>query len=250
MAELLGCENLITHSNIFHSTSHNRPTKTFWKPTSRNMYNKAVWFKAPGCGKQALHTSIHHPGLTPTNWGGLDLSTAGERWRRLTLSGYKRLRGQILKADFITDVSTKTISTRGLFRCCFLPRIGLFFHAVSQNTHTQTSAHLPVCKTFSKPVLCSPLIHPAAPAPCIISGFQGEERLRPSIHRWSITSSQPPATRQTDGASRSRSADWARWIQNWCALSSRSKIEKHNRLFTVKSTLKKISYQASSGFIP
>lgn len=132
-----------------------------------------------------------------------------------------------------------------LLGACFaavscLGLVCFFMRWHTTHTHTQTSAHMPVCKTFSKPVLCSPLIHPAAPAPCIISGFQGEERLRPSIHRWSITSSQPPATRQTDGASRSRSADWARRIQNWCALSSRSKIEKHNRLFTVKSTIKNL----------
>lgn len=37
---------------------------------------------------------------------------------------------------------------------------------------TQTHTDLPVCKTFSKPVLCSPLIRAVPLVPCIISGFR------------------------------------------------------------------------------
>lgn len=37
---------------------------------------------------------------------------------------------------------------------------------------TQTSTNLPVCETFSKPVLCSPVIRAAPLVPCIISGFR------------------------------------------------------------------------------
>lgn len=37
---------------------------------------------------------------------------------------------------------------------------------------TQTSTDLPVCKTFSKPLLCSPVIRALLPDPCIISGLR------------------------------------------------------------------------------
>lgn len=73
---------------------------------------------------------------------------------------------------------------------------------------TQTSTDLPACKTFSEPVLCSPLIHPAPLVSCIIPGFREEA---PAVHPTTehhIAAASSDMT-DTDGASRSLSVDRA-----------------------------------------
>lgn len=57
---------------------------------------------------------------------------------------------------------------------------------------------LPVCKTFSKPVLCSPLILPVPLVPCIISSFREKAAaVDPTMELHIVATSR---TRQTDGA--------------------------------------------------
>lgn len=71
---------------------------------------------------------------------------------------------------------------------------------------TQTSTNLPVCKTFSKPVLCSPLIRPGALVPCIIPGFRVEaSAVDPAMEHHIVSTSSD--TTDIDGAFRSLSVD-------------------------------------------
>lgn len=53
-----------------------------------------------------------------------------------------------------------------------------------------TDTDLPVCRSFSRPVLRSPVIRAEALGPRIVSSCG------PSTQRWSFTSSPPPATRR------------------------------------------------------
>lgn len=65
---------------------------------------------------------------------------------------------------------------------------------------TQTSTDLPVCKTFSKPVLCSPSILAAPLVPCIIiSGFRGKaSAVDPTMEHHTAATSSDATDRRTE----------------------------------------------------
>lgn len=117
------------------------------------------------CTKQALETSAHHQ-----HW-----HLTAQAW---TVLSYQTPQQGILKANLMRH--KKMAASAAVF--CLI---------------VFSSTDLPEWKLRSDPVLCSPLIRPAPPVPCIISGFKGRRSNNGASHRRNL--------QRHDGVERSRS---------------------------------------------
>lgn len=145
------------------------------------------------CGKQAadLHLS---------NSTGLSISrTLTENIHTFTIKEGAVLKANVIKKSgywFAVLLQSQYFTTLTAVVCGFMRR----------RRTTQTSTDLPLCKTFSEPVLCSPLIRPGALVPRIIPGFGVEASAVDPAMEHHIVSTSSDAT-DTDGAFRSLSVD-------------------------------------------